>query len=181
MRALRFETWKSFWAQAQRAAICNASNLFWSIHSIELSSTTQSSRHSGSNVDCPRSAPCTKRVIPSPRRFSRGNYSRDGVFTQSGSTAGLSSVQTMPAVPPIPTDYGVIRARRRDRCRTDRLFAPQRNDEEGQIRSLPARVIRRRAVKLSRSMKARGAPIRGCQRAAAPHFSCALVCTLASG
>ena len=48
----------------------------------------------------------------------------------------MSSVQTISAVPPIPTVDGMIRDRRRDRWETDRLLAPQRTVEEGQYRRM---------------------------------------------
>ena len=56
-------------------------------------------------------------------------------FGSFGSRAGLSSVPTVPAIPPIPAVDGAIRNRRRDRWRTVRYAAAQRNDEVGQNRS----------------------------------------------
>lgn len=43
-------------------------------------------RHSGNSVDCPRSAPATKRFVRSPAN-RQGNHIRRAVFTQPGSTA----------------------------------------------------------------------------------------------
>src|SRR3990170_712397 len=52
-----------------------------SITRTGLLSSIQSSRHSGNNVDCPRSAPTTKRFIK-PRRKSRGEpYQRPRFHT----------------------------------------------------------------------------------------------------
>jgi hypothetical protein len=53
-----------------------------SITRTGLSSSIQSSRHSGNNVDCPRSTPSTKRFIATSPRKSRQNCIMRGVFTQ---------------------------------------------------------------------------------------------------
>lgn len=58
---------------------------------MRLSSATQSSRHSGNKVDCPRSAPSTKRAMPSPPPIQCGNHSTHSLFTQPGSIASLWS------------------------------------------------------------------------------------------
>src|SRR6267143_393807 len=48
---------------------------------------TKSSRHSGNNVDCPRSTPSPKRFIATSPRKSRHEHTMRGVFTQPGSLA----------------------------------------------------------------------------------------------
>src|SRR4030088_1481790 len=55
-----------------------------------LLSSTQSSRHSGSNVACPRSSPATKPAIKSPAD-SVGHHGMGRVFTQPGPEADRAS------------------------------------------------------------------------------------------
>src|SRR4029079_6802441 len=78
-----------------------------SITRTGLSSSIQSSRHSGNNAACPRSTPSTKRFIRSSQRQNQcpENLTRKCVFTQPGSNSdgptmqigGYSVVLTMDA------------------------------------------------------------------------------------
>jgi hypothetical protein len=54
-----------------------------------LLSSTHSSRHSGNSVDCPRSAPSTKRFMNCPPANRQANHSRQFVFTQPGSDSDI--------------------------------------------------------------------------------------------
>src|SRR6476646_798839 len=56
-------------------------------------SSMKSSRHSGNSVDCPRSAPETKRFINSPVESRENHKHRDGVFTQPGSQAEVATLR----------------------------------------------------------------------------------------
>src|SRR5258708_14390214 len=56
-----------------------------SITRTELLSSTHSSRPSCNSVDCPRSAPSTKRFMNCPPANRQANHSRQLVFTQPGS------------------------------------------------------------------------------------------------
>src|SRR5713226_2505673 len=65
---------------------------------------THSSRHSGANVDCPRSAPSTKRFMNCPPANRPANHSRQLVFTQPGPFSEVVNIldnvrSTLPAQP----------------------------------------------------------------------------------
>jgi hypothetical protein len=100
------------------------------------------------------------------RRADRVKYARPSVrpppavsLGSSGSRGGINSVQPTPGPPPIPTVGGATGDRRRDRPKTDRGAALQRNVEAGQqekyaTRDMPLSVPRRaasRAVRRPRS------------------------------
>ena len=91
-----------------------------------LLSSTQSSRHSGNKLDCPRSAPATKRFIDPPRNH-QGNHSTLSVFTQPGSEAAIH----LPACErPFlarfgpPRDHEQLGWRRADLAQYRKLFEP---------------------------------------------------------
>src|SRR5882762_2996028 len=63
-----------------------------------LLSSTQSSRHSGSNVACPRSSPATKPGIKSPAD-SVGDHGIRRVFTQPGPRSDVSQPLRSQGVP----------------------------------------------------------------------------------
>jgi|SRR5712671_1586278 len=67
------------------AVSTRAADLIRALQSSKWKTVTHSSRHSGNSVDCPRSAPSTKRFMNCPPANRQANHSREAVFTQPGS------------------------------------------------------------------------------------------------